>query len=94
MERKRPLPSSPQSVGIVTSATGAAIHDILNVMGRRAPDVRLLLRSVKVQGDGAAEDIAEAIKELNQYGGLDVLIVGRGGGSLEDLVLKYLLSRP
>ena len=85
MERKRPLPSSPQSVGIVTSATGAAIHDILNVMGRRAPDVRLLLRSVKVQGDGAAEDIAEAIKELNQYGGLDVLIVGRGGGSLEDL---------
>lgn len=85
MERKRPLPASPQTVGIVTSATGAAIHDILNVMGRRAPDVRLLLRPVKVQGGDAAEDIAEAINELNQYGGLDVLIVGRGGGSLEDL---------
>lgn len=85
MERKRPLPAFPQSVGIVTSATGAAIHDILNVLRRRAPDVRLLLKPVKVQGDGAAEEIVEAIKDLNRYGGLDVLIVGRGGGSLEDL---------
>ena len=84
-DRKRPLPTFPQSVGIVTSATGAAIHDILNVLQRRAPDVRLLLKPVRVQGDGAAEDIAKAIEELNQYGGLDVLIVGRGGGSLEDL---------
>ena len=85
LERKRPLPAFPQSVGIVTSATGAAVHDILNVLRRRAPDVRLLLRPVKVQGDGAAEEIVKAIEELNQYGGLDVLIVGRGGGSLEDL---------
>ena len=85
VERKRPLPTSPQSVGIVTSATGAAIHDILNILRRRAPDVRLLLRPVKVQGDGAAAEIAEAIHDLNRYGGLDVLIVGRGGGSLEDL---------
>jgi exodeoxyribonuclease VII large subunit len=85
MERKRPLPAFPQSVGIVTSATGAAIHDILNILRRRAPDVRLLLKPVKVQGDGAAEEIVEAIKDLNQYGGLDVLIVGRGGGALEDL---------
>ena len=85
VERKRPLPGFPQSVGIVTSATGAAIHDILNVLRRRAPDVRLLLRPVKVQGHGSAEEIATAIEELNQYGGLDVLIVGRGGGSLEDL---------
>ncbi len=84
-ERKRPLPAFPQSVGVVTSATGAAIHDILNVLQRRAPDVHLSLRPVKVQGDGAAEEIAKAIKELNQHGGLDVLIVGRGGGSLEDL---------
>jgi exodeoxyribonuclease VII large subunit len=84
-ERKRPLPTFPQSVGVVTSATGAAIHDILNVLQRRAPDVHLSLRPVKVQGDGAAEEIAKAIKELNQHGGLDVLIVGRGGGSLEDL---------
>jgi exodeoxyribonuclease VII large subunit len=83
--RKRPLPVSPQAVGIVTSATGAAIHDILNVLQRRAPEVHLLLRPVKVQGDGAAGEIAAAIDDLNRYGGLDVLIVGRGGGSLEDL---------
>jgi exodeoxyribonuclease VII large subunit len=85
IERKRPLPGFPQSVGIVTSATGAAIHDILNVLRRRAPDVRLLLKPVKVQGHSSAEEIATAIEELNQYGGLDVLIVGRGGGSPEDL---------
>ncbi|MBW2688737.1 MAG: exodeoxyribonuclease VII large subunit [Deltaproteobacteria bacterium] len=85
VERKRPLPAFPQSVGIVTSASGAAIHDILTILRRRAPDVHLMLRPVKVQGEGAAEEIAAAIEELNQYGGLDVLIVGRGGGSLEDL---------
>jgi exodeoxyribonuclease VII large subunit len=79
------LPAFPHSVGIVTSATGAAVHDIINVLQRRAPDIHLLLRPVKVQGEGAAEEIAEAIFELNLYGGLDVLIVGRGGGSLEDL---------
>ncbi|MGD9343276.1 MAG: exodeoxyribonuclease VII large subunit, partial [Desulfuromonadales bacterium] len=84
-ERKRPLPPLPRSVGIVTSASGAAIQDIFNVMRRRAPGVRLLLRPVRVQGDGAAEEIAEAVRELNRYGGLDVLIVGRGGGSTEDL---------
>lgn len=84
-QRKRALPAFPKSVGIVTSATGAAIHDILNVLRRRAPDIRLLLRPVKVQGDGAAREIADAIADLNQYGDLDVLIVGRGGGSLEDL---------
>jgi len=84
-ERKRPLPNFPKAVGIVTSATGAAIHDILNILRRRAPDVHLILRPVKVQGEGAAKEIATAIEELNQYGGLDVLIVGRGGGSLEDL---------
>jgi exodeoxyribonuclease VII large subunit len=69
----------------VTSATGAAIHDILNIMQRRAPDVHMLLRPVRVQGDGAAEEIAAAIDDLNRFGGLDVMIVGRGGGSLEDL---------
>jgi len=84
-ERKRPLPAFPQSVGVVTSATGAAIQDILNVLHRRAPDIRVLLRPVKVQGDGAAEEIAEAIADLNRHGEVDVLIVGRGGGSLEDL---------
>lgn len=84
-DRKRSLPAFPQAVGIVTSATGAAVHDICNVLRRRAPDIHLLLRPVKVQGDDAAAEIAEAISDLNQYGDLDVLIVGRGGGSLEDL---------
>lgn len=84
-ERKRPLPSCPRSVGIVTSATGAAIQDILNVLKRRAPDVHILLKPVQVQGEEAAAQIAEAIEDLNRYGGVDVLIVGRGGGSVEDL---------
>ena len=84
-ERKRVLPPFPRSVGIVTSASGAAIQDIFNVMQRRAPDVHLLLCPVRVQGDGAAKEIAEAVRNLNRYGSLDVLIVGRGGGSMEDL---------
>ena len=85
VERKRALPPFPRSVGIVTSASGAAIQDIFNVMQRRAPDVHLLLCPVRVQGDGAAKEIAEAVRNLNRYGSLDVLIVGRGGGSMEDL---------
>ncbi len=84
-ERKRPLPLLPQHVGVVTSASGAAIQDILNVVTRRFPNLHLLLAAVKVQGVGAAEEIAAAIDRLNEIGGLDVLIVGRGGGSLEDL---------
>ena len=84
-ERKRPLPMLPQHVGVVTSATGAAIRDILNVVSRRFPNLHVLLASAKVQGDGAAEEIAAQIDRLNAIGGLDVLIVGRGGGSLEDL---------
>ena len=84
-ERKRKLPLFPRSVGIVTSERGAAIHDIFTVMQRRAPNVYLVLRPVKVQGSGAAEEIAEAINDLNCHQELDVLIVGRGGGSVEDL---------
>jgi exodeoxyribonuclease VII large subunit len=83
--RKQPLPLLPQHVGVVTSATGAAIRDILHVVTRRFPNLHILLAPVKVQGDGAAEEIASAIDRLNAIGGLDVLIVGRGGGSLEDL---------
>ncbi|HEY5672584.1 MAG TPA: exodeoxyribonuclease VII large subunit [Malonomonas sp.] len=83
--RKRPLPAYPQTIGIVTSATGAAIHDILNVLRRRSAGVKILLRSVRVQGLGAAEEIAEAIADLNADGRAEVLIVGRGGGSREDL---------
>lgn len=83
--RKRPLPSFPRTVGVVTSASGAAIHDILNVLRRRHAGVRILLRPVRVQGEGAAAEIAAAITDLNRHGEADVLIVGRGGGSLEDL---------
>ncbi|MBC7188215.1 MAG: exodeoxyribonuclease VII large subunit [Calditrichaeota bacterium] len=84
-ERKRPIPRFPERVGIVTSATGAALQDILNISRRRLPGIELILRPVLVQGEGAAEDIARAIAEFNEYGQVDVIIVGRGGGSLEDL---------
>lgn len=82
---KRPLPSHPETVGIVTSATGAALQDILQILRRRGAGVRILLAPVKVQGEGAAAEIAQAIHNLNRHGQADVLIVGRGGGSLEDL---------
>jgi exodeoxyribonuclease VII large subunit len=83
--RKRPIPAFPERIGIVTSPTGAAIHDIVQVASRRFPPVQLLLRPVRVQGEGAAEDIARGIGEFNEWGEADVLIVGRGGGSMEDL---------
>ena len=84
-ERKRPLPALPQHVGVVTSPTGAAIRDILQVLERRFANLHVVLAPVRVQGAGAADEIAAAIDLLNKRGGLDVLIVGRGGGSLEDL---------
>lgn len=84
-ERKRPLPAFPRTVGIITSRTGAAIHDMLNVLRRRAPGIRVVLCPTRVQGEGAAAEIAAAIADLNRQGEADVLIVGRGGGSLEDL---------
>jgi exodeoxyribonuclease VII large subunit len=82
---KRPLPAFPRRVGVVTSPTGAAIHDILNVLKRRFASVEILLYPVRVQGEGAAAEIARAIDDMNRLGLADVLIVGRGGGSLEDL---------
>lgn len=85
LDRKRPLPVFPLTVGVVTSATGAAIQDILNVLRRRSSGLKVLLRPVPVQGAGAAPAIAAAIAELNEEGSCEVLIVGRGGGSLEDL---------
>jgi len=85
-ERKKPIPLLPQKIGIVTSPTGAAIRDILSVIGRRYANIEVLLYPVKVQGDEAKNDIAEAIAYLNKnYPKLDVLIAGRGGGSIEDL---------
>jgi len=84
-ERKRPIPKFPKIVGVITSPTGAAIHDILNVVNRRFCGTHILLYPVKVQGEGAAGEIAAAIKTMNERSEADVLIVGRGGGSLEDL---------
>lgn len=82
---KKPIPFIPQKIGIVTSPTGAAIKDILNIIDRRFVNVEILLYPVKVQGEGAAQEIAEAITELNALTDIDVIIAGRGGGSLEDL---------
>ena len=83
--RKRPLPTLPQKIGIVTSPTGAAIRDILQIIDRRFANVHILLYPVRVQGPGAGQEIAQAIDDLGQWPGLEVMIVGRGGGSLEDL---------
>ncbi len=83
--RKRPLPRLPQCIGIVTSPTGAAIRDMLNILLRRFPNLHIVIAPVRVQGEGAADEIAEAIDRFNAWGNADVLIVGRGGGSLEDL---------
>lgn len=82
---KKPLPRFPQRVGVITSETGAAVQDIFNVLKRRYPLATVVLRPCKVQGDGAAEDVAAAIYEFNGGDFADVLIVGRGGGSIEDL---------
>ena len=84
-ERKRSIPKFPKTVGVITSPTGAAIHDILNVVNRRFCGTHVLLFPVKVQGEGAAAEIAAAIEAMNRQAEAEVLIVGRGGGSLEDL---------
>jgi exodeoxyribonuclease VII large subunit len=84
-EQKKLLPLFPWRVGIVTSSSGAAVQDIINIIQRRNPKVSLLIYPVKVQGEGAAEEISNAIQQMNKIHDLDVLIVGRGGGSIEDL---------
>ena len=83
--RKRELPRFPRKIGVVTSPSGAAIRDILRVIGRRFGDLHIVIAPARVQGDGAAEEIAQGLRDLNALGGVDVIIVGRGGGSLEDL---------
>ena len=82
---KKPLPLLPRGVGIVTSKTGAVVHDIARVAWRRNPGMQLYLCPVKVQGEGAADEIARAIRLLDTFSGADVIIAGRGGGSMEDL---------
>ncbi len=84
-ERKRPLPMLPCSIGIVTSLHGAALRDMLRILDDRFAERRVIVRPVKVQGDGAASEIAEGIADLSRSGLVEVMIVGRGGGSLEDL---------
>lgn len=83
--RKRPLPALPKRIAVVTSLDGAAIRDILKVLRRRAPNAHLLIRPSRVQGEGAADDIARGIRAVGRAPGVDVVIVGRGGGSVEDL---------
>ena len=83
--RKRAIPRHPRVIGLITSDTGAAVRDLLSVLGRRAPHVEVVLRSARVQGAGAAADIVRALVDFEEWGGADVIIVGRGGGSLEDL---------
>ncbi|MBM3208651.1 MAG: exodeoxyribonuclease VII large subunit, partial [Chlamydiae bacterium] len=83
--RKKALPKFPKIIGIVTSPTGAVIQDILHVIERRSKGIHILLNPVKVQGEGAAKEIAKGIEDFNKHNACDVIIVGRGGGSLEDL---------
>jgi exodeoxyribonuclease VII large subunit len=83
--RKKPIPLLPRRVGVITSPSGAAIRDILKILSRGLPNIHVVLAPVKVQGEGAAGEIAAAVDLFNRVGGMDVLIVGRGGGSLEDL---------
>ena len=84
-EHKKPIPETPSRIGVITSPTGAAIQDILNVLERRYPVAEVIFEGVQVQGDTAAPQIAAAIDKFNRYQAADVLIVGRGGGSIEDL---------
>ena len=82
---KKQIPKFPKTIGVLTSSTGAVIRDIINVSTRRNPNVHIRLLPVPVQGEGAAEKIAEAIKKMNEENLADIIIIGRGGGSLEDL---------
>jgi exodeoxyribonuclease VII large subunit len=83
---KRPLPPLPHRIGLITSASGAAVHDMLTVLGRRFPLLPVLIYPAQVQGDGAAESLIAALERANRHADCDLLLIGRGGGSLEDLM--------
>src|SRR5262245_43205555 len=83
--RKRPLPALPRKIGIVTSLDGAAIRDIIKVLLRRSPNAQIVIRPARVQGDGAGAEVARGLRAITRVRGVDVVIVGRGGGSIEDL---------
>jgi exodeoxyribonuclease VII large subunit len=85
LENKVPIPQYPRVIGVITSATGAAVRDIINVTTRRYPGIKILIAPSKVQGEGAAEELVIGLKRLHEIGDVDVIIIGRGGGSLEDL---------
>jgi exodeoxyribonuclease VII large subunit len=82
---KKPLPYFPQKIGIITSAEGAAVKDVLKIIKKRLPGINVIIRPTMVQGNDAPEDIIRAIDELEAFGGIDILIITRGGGSIEDL---------
>ncbi|RPI02453.1 MAG: exodeoxyribonuclease VII large subunit [Calditrichaeota bacterium] len=82
---KKPIPPFPERIGIITSPTGAALRDIQQILNRRMPFVQKILRPTLVQGESAVQDIVNAIEEMNEFGAVDVIILGRGGGTLEDL---------
>src|SRR6201996_2652114 len=82
LDRKRELPEFPEVIGIVTSLQGAVLQDMLNILKRRAPGLRIKVRGVRVQGTGAAEEITQAIGEFSAEGNVDLLVIARGGGSL------------
>lgn len=84
-EHKKPIPQIPSKIGVISSPTGAAVQDVLNVLGRRFPLAEIVFAGVKVQGDGSAEQICDAISKFNQKNAVDVIIIARGGGSAEDL---------
>src|SRR5579872_5877973 len=84
-ERKKPIPTLPSRIGIVTSAQGAALRDILNILQRRHHSVNVLIFSAQVQGDAAAHEVAAGVRYFNQHDNVDVIIIARGGGSAEDL---------
>ena len=90
-DHKKPLPAFPQTIGLVTSPTGAALQDMLNILKRRAPWVRVIVHPVRVQGNGAAGEVVRAIEDFNRWSlagsgaAVDVIVVARGGGSMEDL---------
>jgi exodeoxyribonuclease VII large subunit len=84
-ERKRQLPAHPQRIAVITSLDGAALHDIIHVLRRRAPSVSIVIVPARVQGDGAAKELTAAVKRVARWRGADLLIIGRGGGAREDL---------
>ena len=85
INHKQELPKYPQRIGVITSAEGAVLHDIVQIINRRSPYIKCYIYPVPAQGDGAAEKISEAIDNMNVFGRIDLLIIGRGGGSIEDL---------